>query len=87
MPFRLILSPTTIAKETTLYSVQDGQYALAIGEFERAADGTIFSSFPNHITKQASYSLSKLRKKYNRLCLITFLLVTLLGITGVKATR
>lgn len=43
--------------------------------------------FPNHITKQASFTLSKLRKKYNRLCLITFLLITLLSITGVKVVR
>jgi hypothetical protein len=87
MPFGLVLSPTAIAKETALYSVQDGQYALAIGEFQRATDGTVFCSFPDHITKQASYTLSKLRKQYNRLCLITFLLVLLLSITGIKVAR
>ena len=87
VPFGLFLSPTTIAMETTLYSVEDGQYALLIGEFEKDKDGKIFTSFPNHLTKQVNYTISKLKKKYNRLCLITVLLVLLLGITGIKLAR
>ena len=30
-PFYLAISPSSIAVETTLYTVQDGQYTLAIG--------------------------------------------------------
>lgn len=32
-PFSLILSPTEIGEELTLYGIQDGQYSLVIGEF------------------------------------------------------
>lgn len=60
---------------------------VVIGDFEKGADGVPFCVFPKYVTKQVSYIESKLKKRYNKLCLITFLFVVLLTITVIKVIR
>jgi hypothetical protein len=81
------MSSTTRGEEMSLYSILDGQYSLVIGEFVKTKDDKIICEIPHYVTKQKSYIESKLRKKYNRLRLITLLLIILLTITGIKVLR
>jgi hypothetical protein len=53
-PLSYLLSSTQVGEELTLYGVQDGQYSLVIGEFERQG-GRLVCRDPQYVTKQRSY--------------------------------
>jgi hypothetical protein len=59
-----------------------------IGDFEKdQATKDIVCRFPKYVTKQRSYVESKISKQEKRLMLISFLLASLLIITGIKFIR